>query len=420
MTEANELSLAISNTWERIVPLLGEDREVFECQVTTLLRRLDAAADQEQAAVVRSILDLFQRYDAAHQQLIRVMSQVASHRNKGAGVQAGLAKKDRYTAVPVFYGTDRAISGKYDTPVSYSGGRGDLTFGIADVSIPDDHRMGEIERPRIWKLQFREDPNKHIVVLGLEPLSATSFAERARNTLNRSSKKNVLLFVHGYNVSFSDAISRTAQIAYDLHFEGIPALYSWPSEGSVPKYTVDETNVTWSRPRFEEFLTTIKEKLGAETVHIIAHSMGNRLVAETIASMTPVVSTRGARIRQIVFAAPDIDAATFKDLATAFHDKAERFTLYASSEDKTLVASRVIHKYPRAGDSGVDLVIINSVDTIDATAIDTSFLGHSYYGDNRSVMTDIFELIRRGTAPNERFGLVAKSKYGARYWLFNP
>lgn len=420
MNEATELSQAISSTWDRIVPLLGEDRELFECRLTTLLRRLDGATLQDQAAVVKAIVELFQKYGSANKQLIQAMREVASLRAKGAAVPAAFVKKDRYTVVPVFYGTDRAISGSRDTPISYSSGRGDLTFGIADVSIPDDHRMGEIERPRIWKLQFREDPNKHIVVLGLESLSPTSFSERARNTLNRSSKKEVLLFVHGYNVSFNDAITRTAQIAYDLHFEGIPSLYSWPSEGSLPKYTVDETNVTWSRPRFAEFLTSIKETLGAEAVHIIAHSMGNRLVAETIASMTPVVLTRGARIRQIVFAAPDIDAATFKDLATAFHNKAERFTLYASSNDKALKISRGIHKHPRAGDSGVDLVVIDPVDSIDATAVDTSLLGHSYYGDNRSVMTDIFELIRRGTAPHERFGLVAKSKYGARYWLFSP
>lgn len=155
--------------------------------------------------------------------------------------------------------------------------------------------MGEIERPGLWKLQFREDPKEHVVVLGLEPLSHTEFAARAQGALNRSSKKEVLLFVHGYNVGFADAVSRAAQIAYDLKFEGLPALYSWPSEGSVPEYMVDETNVTWSRPRFAQFLSIVRENLGAETIHIIAHSMGNRLVAETIASMTQPRAPRAAR-----------------------------------------------------------------------------------------------------------------------------
>jgi esterase/lipase superfamily enzyme len=232
--------------------------------------------------------------------------------------------------------------------------------------------------------------------------------------------KEVLLFVHGYNVGFDDAVKRAAQIAYDLHFEGIPALYSWPSEGATRKYTVDETNVAWSRPRFIEYVGIISENLGAEAIHIIAHSMGNRLVAETMASMSAPTVPGRARLRQIVFAAPDVDAATFKDLAQQFHGKADRYTLYASSRDKAIEASRLIHRYPRAGDSGVDLVIVDPVDTIDATAIDTSMVGHSYYGENKSVLSDLFELIRRDTRPEGRFGLVAKTKYGSRYWLFAP
>ena len=197
------------------------------------------------------------------------------------------------------------------------------------------------------------------------------------------------------------------------------ALYSWPSQGSLPRYMVDETNVTWSRPRFAAFLALLREQLSAETVHILAHSMGNRLVAETIASLRPAVPT-AAKIRQVVFTAPDIDAATFIDLAAAFPRKAERFTLYASSHDKAILASKLVHKYPRAGESGVNLVVVDAVDTVDASAVDTSLLGHSYYGDNRSVVGDIFELIRRGSAPADRFGLTSMKRYGAQYWVFNP
>jgi len=148
--------------------------------------------------------------------------------------------------------------------------------------------------------------------------------------------------------------------------------------------------------------------------------MGSRLVAETMASLVPPADPDAARLRQLIFAAPDIDAATFKDFAAVFNAKADRITLYASSDDLALRASKLVHKYPRAGESGLDLVIVNSIDTVDATTVDTSLLGHSYYGDNRSVLADLFELIRRGSPPQERFGLVPKERYGSRYWLFNP
>jgi esterase/lipase superfamily enzyme len=420
MIQAEVLSQAIAIGWDQIALSLGTDRELFECHLTTLMRRLDSAFGPDQSAMIRSILELFQKFDAAHKHLIQAISQVAPHLSKGLGLPAGFVKMDRYTVVPVFYGTDRAVTRNDGGSVSYGCERGEFALGIAEVSVPDDHRMGKIEKPLLWKLQFREDPRKHVVVLGLEPVSPTEFAARARRSLARSSRKEVLVFIHGYNVGFADAVSRTAQIAYDLHFEGLPALFSWPSEGSVPKYTIDETNVIWSRPRFAQFLSLVREDLGAETVHLLAHSIGNRLVVETIASMTAPPPTRGARIRQVVFAAPDIDASTFADLADDFHNKAERFTLYASSEDKALKASKIIHKYPRAGESGLGLVVVDSVDTVDATAVDTSLVGHSYYGDNRSVLSDVFELLRRGTPPHERFGLKPMKKYGAPYWLFSP
>ena len=418
MNQVGELSLAVANEWERMAALLGEGRDQIEYELTNLLRRLDAQGP-DTSDVVKAIIKLFVPFPAAHRLLLKAIANAAPQMTKGGAMPAGFVKKDRYTMIPVFYGTDRAQEAVAGTSLSYGPQRGELRYGVAEVSVPDDHRMGEIERPRWWKLQFREDPTKHVVVQSVQELPPSDFEARAKVTLERSSKKEVLVFVHGYNVGFEDAVSRTAQIAYDLHFEGLATLYSWPSEGSLPKYMIDEANVAWSRPRFAQFLTMLRDRLGAETVHILAHSMGSRLVAETMASLAPLADPHAARLRQLVFAAPDIDAATFKDLAAAFHEKVERVTLYASSDDLALKASKLAHKYHRAGESGLDLVILNGVDTIDATAVDTSLLGHSYYGDNRSVLADMFDLIRRGSPPQTRFGMVAKDRYGSHYWLFS-
>jgi esterase/lipase superfamily enzyme len=408
----------VSNEWEELVRLLGDDRDRIQYELTNLLRRLEEQG-ADTASVAKMILELFAQSPAAHRLLLQAIARESPQLIKGGTMPAGFVKKERFTSIPVFYGTDRTRMQKMGTPPSYGPDRGQLAFGFAEVSIPDDHRMGEVERPRWWKLQFRADPEKHVVVETVEELPVPDFESRAMVTLGSSAKKEVLLFVHGYNVAFEEAVSRTAQIAYDLQFEGLAALYSWPSEGSTSKYTVDETNVNWSRPHFAQFLAVLRERVGADVVHILAHSMGSRLVAETIASLSASSEPRGARLRQLVFAAPDIDAATFKDLAATFSRQAERVTLYSSSDDLALKASKLIHKYPRAGESGPDLVVLNMVDTVDATSIDTSLLGHSYYGDNRSVLSDLFELIRRGSAPHERFSLKPKERYGARYWLFS-
>ncbi|MBA3727286.1 MAG: alpha/beta hydrolase [Armatimonadetes bacterium] len=421
MIKPDALVQAIANNWETIAGALGPDRERIEYQLIALLRQLDLTKGPEQVAAVQSILDLLQPFSLAYQALLQAVRDIAPELAKGAGkLPAGFAVKDRYTQFPVFFGTDRAGAEGAGASIDFSGERGELSYGVAEVSIPDDPRMGKIERPRWWKLQFREDPQQHVVVHSIQALSESDFVAQARKTLGSSAKKEVLVFMHGYLVGFHDAVVRAAQTAYDLHFEGLAALYSWPSEGSAPRYTVDETNVGWSRPHFAKFLTVVREHFGADTVHLLAHSMGNRLLVETLAAMTPQCAPGIANLNQIVFAAPDIDAATFKDLAETFGPKASRFTLYASSDDIALKASKAIHKYSRAGESGLDLVVAKSVDTVDVTTVDTSLLGHSYYGENRSVLADMFYVIRNGTPPDERFGLVPKDKYGLRYWAFRP
>ena len=81
---------------------------------------------------------------------------------------------------------------------------------------------------------------------------------------------------------------------------------------------------------------------------------------------------------------------------------AERVTLYASSNDEALRLSKKLHGYPRAGEAGRDIVILPGMDTVDCTAVDTSLLGHSYYGDSGSVLSDIVEVLEDAKPADQR------------------
>jgi esterase/lipase superfamily enzyme len=147
--------------------------------------------------------------------------------------------------------------------------------------------------------------------------------------------------------------------------------------------------------------------------------MGGRIlthVLERISRLT--LPSEAARLRQIIFAAPDIDAETFKKAAIQFHSRSERCTLYASSNDEALSISKALHGYARAGDAGEHIVVMQGLDTLDASAMDTSLLGHSYYGNKRSILADISDLLRYGHNPDGRFGLVPGIHAAGSYWLF--
>jgi esterase/lipase superfamily enzyme len=78
----------------------------------------------------------------------------------------------------------------------------------------------------LFRLQFREDPSKHVVLLTLAELGPDAWQSEIRQALATCSARDVLLFIHGYNVDFEQAALRAAQFAYDLEFQGACVLYS--------------------------------------------------------------------------------------------------------------------------------------------------------------------------------------------------
>ena len=328
-----------------------------------------------------------------------------------------------YAEVEVFYGTDRVL--RRDKPIKERFGPTksrwtDLHRGVCKVSIPRDHRMGEIERPSIWKLELEEDPNKHMVVLSLDELGKNSFYGRLQGNLAKSGAKEMLVFVHGYNVNFHDAVLRTAQLAYDLGIDGAPVLYSWPSQASLSAYTKDESTITASVGSLEPFLRELAARSGARSIYLVAHSMGNRALTESLKDIG-LTMKQGAKpmFSEIILTAPDVDARTFANLAKSFRRTGERVTLYASSRDGALKASKEVHGHSRAGDTEPEVLVLPGVDTIDVSQVDTSLLGHSYFGDNCSVIADMKRLLRDRKPPQERAPLAKKEKgQGLFYWVF--
>jgi esterase/lipase superfamily enzyme len=334
------------------------------------------------------------------------------------------AKPDQtYVEMKVFYATDRKPSGNRVPATFYSGERtpdGSLALGTCKVSIPNDHKIGKLESPKWWKLQFRQDPNREVVLLGVAPYSEGKFYSELASSVQATGDKKALVFIHGYDVTFEDAARRTAQLAYDLKFQGAPIFYSWPSKGAVGEYLADEATIEWAKPHLKEFLEQLAARSGADSIYLVAHSMGNRALTGALQDlMTQARATPAPHFREVILAAPDIDAGVFRQLSSSIQTASDRVTLYASSNDKALAFSKTLHDYPRAGESGENLVVQNGIDTVDVSAVDTGFLGHSYFGDNTSVMSDIHNLLA-GTPAASRICLSSKPLANLKYWLYGP
>jgi esterase/lipase superfamily enzyme len=326
----------------------------------------------------------------------------------------GEDRSDDWDVVPVFYGTDRQQEPN-PSRVTYNSERGRrLELGRVLVTVPKVHEVPNIERPWVLRIPYfnvtiyeePEDPKKHFTMREIRAMPKDEFLKLVRERLGGSQrfKDHAFVFVHGYNTEFDHAVYRTAQISYDLKFDGAAFVYSWPSGGAVASYTYDRESAGAARPYLREFLELVIKESGAKSISLIAHSMGNQPLLEVLKDMR-AAAPDDVVINQVISAAPDVDADNFAHLASRIEGFAKGVTLYAASNDRALIISRNFWQNPRAGDvpPGGPL-IVSGIDTIDVTGVSTDAfaLNHSGYAENNDLLQDIGMLIRNGLRPPDQ------------------
>jgi esterase/lipase superfamily enzyme len=243
------------------------------------------------------------------------------------------------------------------------------------------------------------------------------FFDLLRKAMSRPDERTTFVFIHGFNVDFNEAVRRTGQLGIDLGLPQAPILYSWPSQGSALQYIADTNAAIWTVPHLAEFLCDLQERSGATSIHLIAHSMGNQALTGALRLLRADARLATNRFKQIVLTAPDLDANIFeRDLAPQIVGIGERTTLYASSRDEILTVSKRLNAYRRAGDAAEGIVVVDGVDSIDASEVSTG-LGHSVYGDVRTVVEDLSLLLRLGLPPGSR-NLITRGVPPKRHWAF--
>jgi esterase/lipase superfamily enzyme len=299
--------------------------------------------------------------------------------------------------VLLFYGTDRNVQGQ-DKPSRYYGlERGALNYGLASVSLDENG----------------SDANLESVV----PTSRAEFLAQLQQAVAAAPSSTAMVFVHGYNHSFNKASRQLAEFAAQTGFNGVSLLWSWPSSRNPAGYLQDEANMRWSHPHMVQFLRDVIQESGAETVHLVAHSMGARGLTDAMLRDVLPGGIDAGKIGEYVLLAPDIDSAIFKrDLAPQLVAAGLQPTLYTSSNDKALTSAYSLRGYSRAGDSSQGPVLVPGVETIDVTYANKSALGHSYFGKSPSVANDLATLLNDRASADNRSGLEYVEEAGAGYW----
>lgn len=330
-----------------------------------------------------------------------------------------VSSKPEGNIYPVWYGTNRRPVDPNDERKGYTSNRDNQThYGKCFVVIPKSHKFGSVGRA--W-YKFWSSDDDPLSVNPPIPLSELAFLEDIKQTLIRESTgRNLLVYIHGYNVTFEEGAIRAGQIGFDLKVPGITAFFSWPSKGSpLPlAYTADLASIEASEKSIANFFIKMAKDTNADYVHIIAHSMGNRGLLRALHRATAQAAIEaGVKFGQIFLAAPDVDVDLFRELASVYPKISERTTLYVSGKDKALEASNWVSDYPRAGYTP-PIMTLNGIDTVEATNIDLTILGHGYFAEAAEVLHDMHDLLLHNDPPEKRIRLNREAAAdGSLYWV---
>jgi len=212
-------------------------------------------------------------------------------------------------------------------------------YALATMTVPVGHRPGSVEEP-LWG---RPNARNDIALAGERDLDPDEFrAELASHISGRVGiSRDVLVFVHGFNTSFDDARLRATQIAADMHFGGVMALFTWPSQSDLFGYVSDKDSATASRDALQGLLHELGQTPGVGKIHVLAHSMGGWLSMEALrASAIAGDRDLSGHLGDVILASPDIDMTVFASQMARV--RPADVTVFATPNDKALSLSSFI------------------------------------------------------------------------------
>ena len=356
--------------------------------------------------------------------------------------------------IRILFGTDRkALAGAKTTgsianPDSLFGNEPEnrLHMGCAYVSVPAikegeenrDLRKSTIADYRWLHTTDKADFGDQLYLTdevgeGSESQARESKSRESKGGRGRGVNAGALVFIHGYNTAFADALFTVSQLVAATDYPGRVYMYSWPSAARTLGYIGDMDNAEQAEPFLQSFMKLLMRDADIDEIDILVHSMGSQSVLRALSALRGVFETerqgtsrpKAIRIGQIMFAAPDVAMPVFDQKIRRIAPYADRVTVYASSTDSALLASKLLRSgASRMGELNNDgqplLVEIKNVHLIDATGperwwrLDRILFGqgHDYFRQSPGVLKDIQDILK-ATGKGDQF--TPKQRSGTRF-----
>lgn len=383
----------------------------------------------------------------------------------GQAAFAAVPPELRKPEMEIVYAADRSVVHKSLLGIEYGSGRsGLLAFGTARVSFKPDTSWADLVRLSTTSDDEAYRPSlelsavtergvlavplsKMVVQDGRYVLSQsaqelitkgnTELRQMLAGRLVNSPRKDVYVFVHGFNNSFPDAVTRLAMTWHMAGRPGVAIAYTWPAgHGGLIGYAYDRESGEFTVSHLRRFLKAVAAVPEVEHVHLIAHSRGTDVAIGALRELHIEAKAKGQdtktvyKLDDLVLAAPDVDAGVFEQRFAIedLHQAAKRVTVYLSRTDFALAVSRWLfgggdrlgNLRPKDFDreSRAKLAHLRGFTLIDCNVTGYSS-SHDYAFVHPAVVSDLILLLRDGKPPGAENGRPLGSAYEGVWEITN-
>lgn len=280
--------------------------------------------------------------------------------------------------------------------------------------------------------------------------------------LDHTERKEAVVFIHGFNNSFDEAVLRLAQAWHFTGRQGVPIVFTWPagSPGLLSGYQHDRESGEYANLHLKMLLVALARDPQIERIHIIAHSRGTDVAITAVrelhaeirgglgasfvcsslgipspggqplgSAFKPPLSYIPLKLETLVLAAPDLDIEVFSQryIGENVLLAAKKTVIYYSENDSALgISDWLFNSSSRVGnfkrsdmnqqaialtESLTNLELINCRVTGGST--------HSYVLQHPAALSDLILLLREKRAPGAENGRPLKEPFKGFWELDN-
>jgi len=321
----------------------------------------------------------------------------------------------------IAYVTDRKAGPTVDGNATYVGQyAGQASYGVITVQVPEHHPSGS--------------PIDATAIKKVESIPYAAFLK----LLQDQSEKPLVIWIHGYRLSFPVSTTYCAEIARDLDIDANVLTFDWASNESTFGYNQDVLQISQSTNHLVDLLETINNQVKPAKIIIIGHSLGCRLVCLALQQLYSNPNSRNLKLDHVIFLAPNVDREEFnQNFKSGLQALVNRLTIYVASDDNVLLLGKLLYNVDSIGlpeqfspATNLDEIqtflyyekqLPGKIDLVDVSFSKKDFLRKHRLFLERPVLEDLFWLIHEDNPAAQRHLLKYKNAQNATdYWVIPP